>query len=108
MNGNTAQDLTRQELERNSQDHKAHRLHPWDVELTRNAMITVGSAVKDIAARVGVNPKTITRGMFGEMYWLEPSNRLMIVLPVPRIDADMFIEIPENHWRIRERNQATQ
>ncbi len=107
MNANTAQDISRQ-LEQSSEDHSAHRVQPWDVEFSRNAMITIGSAVKDIAAYIGVDPKIVTRGMFGEMYWLEPSNRLMIVIPVPRAEADMFIEIPQDHWRIRERNQATQ
>lgn len=105
MNTNTAEDITRQV---EHEDHAAHRVHPWDVEFSRSAMITIGSAVKQIAAHLGVSPKAVTKGMFGEMYWLEPSNRLMLVIPVPKAEADMFVEIPEGHWHIRERNQATQ
>lgn len=86
----------------------AHQVLLQDVRFSDNAKCTIGLAVKDIAARCGVFPHDITSRMRGRMYWLEEDESLVIVFPVPDMDADMLVEIPRGHWWFREVSRHTQ
>jgi hypothetical protein len=39
------------------------------------------------------------------MYWVEATGKLVCVIPLP--DNDLYLEVPEDFWRIRERSRAT-
>ncbi len=87
-------------------DQISHRVTPRDVLLSKNARITVGMAAKEIAANLNIPEHEIRRSLGGEMYWLEPAGTLMIVLRTD--EADMFIEIPAEHWRFRHETRTAQ
>ena len=39
------------------------------------------------------------------MYWVEATGALLCVIPLP--EDDLYLEIPEDNWRIRELSQST-
>lgn len=81
----------------------SHRLSPLDVELSPAAKTTVGMAAQEIALQLEMPLDLIKARTMGKMYWLEPSDELMIVISMPEIEADMFVNIPAGHWRLRQR-----
>ncbi|WP_461211083.1 hypothetical protein [Desulfocurvus sp. DL9XJH121] len=85
----------------------AHRVYLTEVAFSRSAQCTIGLAVKDIAARCGVFAADIVKAMCGHMYWLEKDESLVIVFPVPQLEADMLVEIPRGHWRFRDQDLHT-
>lgn len=95
-------------LEMGERLEEAHRVFLSDVGFSKNAMSTIGFAIKDIAQKCGVFPHDITSRMQGHMYWLEECESLIIVFPVPEIEADMMVEIPEGHWWFKDMNRHTQ
>ena len=86
----------------------AHRVCLTDVSFSRSAMGTIGLAIKDIAAQCGVFPQDITKHMRGHLYWVEDSENLLIIFPIPEIGADMLVEIPEGHWWFKDVARHTQ
>ena len=86
----------------------AHRVTLADVSFSDNAKYTIGLAVKDIASQLGMFDHEITRRLVGEIYWLEESEDLIILFPVPEIGADMLVEIPSGHWWFKDADSATQ
>ena len=106
------QPIIRHDAERppglHSPDQQAFRVYLRDVEFSKNAMQTIGLAVKHIAAQCEVFEQDIARDLFGDMYWLRPSNTLLLIFHVEEMEADMFVEIPMDHWNIRESGQTTQ
>jgi len=86
----------------------AHRVTLADVSLSDSAKYTIGLAVKDIASQLGMFDHELIRRLRGEMYWLEKSEDLVIIFPVPEIGADMLVEIPQGHWWFKEADAATQ
>lgn len=86
----------------------AHRVYLNDVSFSQGAMHTIGLAVKEVAEKCGLFPNEVTKRLRGHMYWLEENESLMIVFPVPEIEADMMIEIPEGHWWFKNAEAPTQ
>lgn len=86
----------------------AHRVYLDEVSFTREAMYTLGLAVKEVAERVGVFPREIIKKLKGHMYWDERTENLFIVFPVPEIEADMMVEIPRDHWWFKDAGGPTQ
>lgn len=86
----------------------AHRVELGDVQFSKNAQYTIGLAVKEIAERCGLYVGEITKRLTGDMFWLEENESLMIVFPVPEIQADMMVEIPAGHWWFRDADVPSQ
>lgn len=87
---------------------KSHELSLSDVAFTRDAMYTLGLAVKEVASHVGLFPSEITSRMKGRIYWTEGIDILTIIFAVPEIDADMVVEIPKDYWRFRSEPNTAQ
>ncbi|MBU1002972.1 MAG: hypothetical protein KKE73_10665 [Proteobacteria bacterium] len=85
----------------------AHRVYLTDVFFSDNAKYTIGLAVKDIASQCGLFDHEITKHLVGDMYWLEESESLIIIFPVPAIEAEMLVEIPQGHWWFRDADCAS-
>jgi hypothetical protein len=79
-----------------------HALSLSDVSFTRDAMYTLGLAIKEIANYIGVFPNEISSRLDGDLYWTEGIDTLTIVFQVPEIEAEMIIQIPKEHWGFRE------
>jgi len=86
----------------------AHRVTLGDVRFSQGAMYTIGLAVKEIAEKCGLFTGELTKRLQGHMYWLEGSESLMILFPVPEIQAEMMVEIPQGHWWFKDADERTQ
>jgi len=82
------------------------QVSPTEITITENARITIGMAAKEIASQVGIPEHEIKSKLYGEMHWLEPSGRLMVILRTE--EADMFVEIPEEHWEFKDKGKYSQ
>jgi len=76
-----------------------------EVEIGRGAMSTMRKAMREVASQTGVSYADVMHGLSGQMYWIETTGKLLCVIPLP--DTDLYLEIPEDFWRIRELSQAT-
>ncbi|MGE4297975.1 MAG: hypothetical protein AB7E47_08100 [Desulfovibrionaceae bacterium] len=99
---------TREMRDLHRSEEVAHRIQLTEVDFSPGARATIGLAVRHIAEQYLLEPSDLARRMQGEIYWIEPSDKLMIVLPVPEADADMFVEVPAGHWRFKDRDSHTQ
>ena len=77
------------------------RIKLSQVRLTNDARVTLGLAVKEIAAEFGLDAKAMTRHLSGEIYWRMDEDSLVFVLHCEELDADMFVNIPEGHWSFK-------
>jgi len=82
-----------------------HHVSILEVEIGHGAMSTMRKALREVAAQTGVSYEDVMHGLSGHMYWVESTGTLLCVIPLP--DVDLYLEIPEDFWRIRERSQAT-
>lgn len=82
-----------------------HRVSILEVEIGHGAMTTMREAMKEVAAQTGVSYAEVMHGLSGHMYWVEATGSLLCVIPLP--NDDLYLEIPEDNWRIRELSQAT-
>lgn len=82
-----------------------HRVTILEVEIGHGAMSTMRRAMKEVAAQTGVSYEEVMHGLSGHMYWVESTGTLLCVIPLP--ETDLYLEIPEDFWRIRELSQAT-
>ncbi|WP_300162529.1 hypothetical protein [Solidesulfovibrio sp.] len=82
-----------------------HHVSVLEVEIGHGAMSTMRKAMKEVAAQTGVSYDDVMHGLSGHMYWVESTGTLLCVIPLP--DNDLYLEIPEDFWRIRELSQAT-
>ena len=69
--------------------------------LTKEARITLGMAVQEVAAEFGMDGRTLAQSMSGEIYWRMDEDSLIFVLRQEELGADMFVQIPEEHWSFR-------
>jgi len=86
-------------------DLVVHHVSVLEVEFGNGAMSTVRRAMKEVAAQTGVSYDDVMQGLSGHMYWVEATGKLLCVIPLP--ENDLYLEVPEDFWRIRERSQAT-
>ncbi len=82
-----------------------HHVSVLEVEIGHGAMSTMRRAMKEVAAQTGMSYADIMHGLSGHMYWVESTGALLCVIPLP--ENDLYLEIPEDFWRIRELSQAT-
>jgi hypothetical protein len=82
-----------------------HHVSILEVEIGHGAMSTMRKAMKEVAAQTGISYEEVMHGLSGHMYWVESTGMLLCVIPLP--ETDLYLEIPEDFWRIRERSQAT-
>ena len=82
-----------------------HHVSVLEVEIGNGALSTMRKAMKEVAAQTGVSYADIMHGLSGHMYWVEATGALVCVIPLP--EDDLYLEIPEDFWRIRELTQAT-
>lgn len=75
-----------------------------EVEIGRGAMSTMRKAMKEVADQTGVSYADVMHSLSGHMYWIEDTGMLLCVIPLP--EKDLYLEIPEDFWRIREVSQA--
>lgn len=76
-----------------------------EVEIGHSAMDTMRRAMKEVAAQTGVRYEDVMHSLSGHMYWVESTDKLLCVIPLP--ETDLYLEIPSDFWRIRELSQAT-
>jgi len=76
-----------------------------EVEIGHGALSTMRKAMKEVAAQTGMRYADIMHGLSAQMYWVESTGVLLCVIPLP--EDDLYLEIPEDSWRIRELSQAT-
>ena len=79
-----------------------------DISFSRQARLTIGLAIMEIAEMLAVDQSDITRRMPGKVFCLGSSGKLMIEFHVPVLDAEMFVEIPASHWQYRNCTTQTQ
>ncbi len=77
-----------------------HPLSFSDVKFSKNAERTIHEAVERIAIYCERSPMYFYKKMDNEIYWLDPSGILLIVIHSKDLNADMYIEIPPGHWWI--------
>ena len=82
-----------------------HHVSILEVEFGYGAMSTVRKAMKEVAAQTGLTYAAVMRELSGHMYWVESTGKLLCVIPLP--ENDLYLEVPEDFWRIRELSQAT-
>jgi hypothetical protein len=82
-----------------------HHVSVLEVEFGHGALSTMQRAMKEVAAQTGVSYDDVMHRLNGHMYWVESTGTLLCVIPLP--DNDLYLEIPEDFWRIRERSYAT-
>ncbi len=82
-----------------------HHVSVLEVEIGHGAMSTMRRAMKEVAAQTGVSFDDVMHSLSGHMYWVESTGMLLCVIPLP--ENDLYLEIPEDFWRIRELSQAT-
>jgi hypothetical protein len=85
----------------------AYRVNIFDLAISPGALQSIVSGIEDIA-RVYHKPVTELRGqIFDRIYWLNFSERLVMVLDVNSINSYVFIEVPSDHWWFKERSFRT-
>ncbi|EFL49167.1 conserved hypothetical protein [Solidesulfovibrio fructosivorans JJ]] len=87
------------------QSHAIHHVSVLEVEIGHGAMSTMKRAMKEVAAQTGASYEDLMHGLSGQMYWVASTGALLCVIPLP--ESDLYLEIPEDFWRIRELSQAT-
>jgi hypothetical protein len=83
-----------------TEEQVAHPLKFSEVRFSTNAEQTIHKAVERIAVYCNRSPMYFYKKMDNELYWLDPSGILLIVIHSSDLDADMYIEIPPGHWWI--------
>lgn len=82
-------------------DNKEQIYHPLsfsEIRFSENAERTIHEAVERIAIYCERSPMYFYKKMDNELYWLDPSGLLLIVIHSKDLDADMYIEIPPGNW----------
>ena len=77
--------------------------HPLDAEhlrLTPNAQATLTEAKQAIAHHFEIDVHSLTDQTSCTYFLMEPHDALVVVIGVEDLDADMFVEIPRDHWWI--------
>ena len=82
-----------------------HHVSVFEVEFGSGAIDTMRRAMHEVASQTGVSFDDVMLGLSGHMYWVEATGKLVCVIPLP--DNDLYLEVPEDFWRIRERSRAT-
>jgi hypothetical protein len=82
-----------------------HHVSILEVEIGHDAMATMRKAMREVADQSGVSYAEVMHGLSGQMYWIQSTGMLLCVIPLP--ETDLYLEIPEDFWRIRELSQAT-
>ena len=85
----------------------SYELSLRDIEFSREARLTLGLAVMEIASSLAIEAAQLTRRMPGKVFCLGSTGKLMIEFSVPELEADMFVEIPAEHWHFKTRNTRT-
>ena len=88
-----------------SEDGFIRQLSVLEVEIGHGAMSTMRKAMKEVSAQTGMPYADLMHGLSGHMYWVEATGALVCVIALP--DDALYLEIPEDFWRIRELSQAT-
>lgn len=96
-----------QDVELPVKDEVARDVTMADVRISVEARMTIGQAMKDIAAIVKMPEADLIRRMQGKMQWREPSGMLTVSFYVPEVDADMYIDIPKEHWEFKDKDLLT-
>lgn len=82
-----------------------HHVSVFEVEFGSGAIDTMRRAMHEVASQTGVSYDDVMLSLSGHMYWVEATGKLVCVIPLP--DNDLYLEVPEDFWRIRERSWAT-
>jgi len=82
-----------------------HHVSVFEVEFGIGAIDTMRRAMREVATQTGVSFDDVMLGLSGHMYWVEATGKLVCVIPLP--EHDLYLEVPEDFWRIRERSLAT-
>ncbi|EKO39356.1 hypothetical protein [Solidesulfovibrio carbinolicus] len=81
-----------------------HHVSVLEVEFGNAAMATMRRAMKEVASQTGVAFDEVMHELAGHMYWVADTGKLVCVIPLP--EKDLYLEVPEDLWRIRERSYA--
>lgn len=91
--------------ELNDESLVLHHVSVFEVEFGNGAMATMRKAMQEVASQTGVSFDDVMHSLAGHMYWVEATGKLVCVIPLP--EKDLYLEVPEDFWRIRERSRAT-
>lgn len=100
-----------------------HELSVGDVTISEGARKAIDQAFDEVASRLGLTREELAAGRTSRLFWLEPSESLVVVLPLsdhlPHVPeegedagegqegASLFVQVPEGQWSIRERSGKT-
>lgn len=91
------------DLDKDLGERNCNKVSIRDIEITKNAKITVGLAIQKIASECVMEPKELYGYMEKNLYYCEDDGGLMFVFDVPDIGS-MFVEIPYDHWKFKGEN----
>ena len=86
----------------------AHSVYLSEIELSNGAKKAVEEAVEQIAESLDVTAEQLSRRVYNRTFWLEPSEKLVIVFETEDREAEFVVEIPRKHWDFREVSGFTQ
>ena len=82
-----------------------HHVSVLEVQIGHGAMSTMRKAMKEVAEQTGVSFEDVMHGLSGHMYMVAATGTLLCAIPLH--ENELYLEIPEAFWRIREVSQAT-
>jgi hypothetical protein len=77
------------------------RVHLSEVEISKQAMITIGLATQEIGRHLCLeDARQISQRMWKSCF--QVGGDLMFVFTVPELDAEMQVVIPAGQWRLKD------
>jgi hypothetical protein len=83
-----------------------HPLNPDDLIFSENAKFTLNEAIEKIAQHVNINPHELNEKLNRNYFLMEPSGFLIILIQIEEIEAEMYVEIPADHWWVNKERLA--
>ena len=74
---------------------------PEQILLHHEATTVVRSAADQVANESAVTRDEIISRLFDNVFRLEPSDTLMLLIELPRYDIEFYVELPSAMWNFR-------
>jgi hypothetical protein len=74
---------------------------PERILLHHEATTVVRSAADQVASESAVTREEIISRLFDNVFRLEPSDTLMLLIELPRHDIEFYVELPSAMWNFR-------
>lgn len=102
-----AQEFLRRRLQAGYGPQVVVPVDPDVVGLHDSATEALQNAAEKVAAQAGIPPQHVAARMFDNIFRLEPSDTLVLVVAVPERGVEMFVEIPAQLWRLASQDGPT-